>query len=162
MLGTLNCTASTGLPSGLSTLCRSHPWKDHTALWPLSSCRIFWKENSNHHFYCQTKSSHENLRLHSSDKGRWCICCCWVGAACRLLLLLVGWVFLWHRDRDSMTLSWRPGCKWNIAQHSHVPTEGDCEVLHNGLLTPVILLWIIQRTANCILPSLSHTSHPFI
>lgn len=89
--------------------------------------------------------------------GRWCSCCCWAGSARRPLLPLPGWAFLWHRDRHSMTLSWGPGCKWNIAQHSPVPTEGNCEVLHNGLPVPIVLPSIMQRTANCNFPpSLIH------
>lgn len=54
MLGTASCVASDGLPS--STPCRSHPWKGCQSVCPLSSYRIFLKDNDSiNHFYSQTK-----------------------------------------------------------------------------------------------------------
>lgn len=76
------------------TLHRSHPWQEHTAFWPLSSCRIFSKENNSiHRFYCQTESSHENLLLHFSDTGRDRQVVWW---------LLLSWVCL----QAPVTISW--------------------------------------------------------
>lgn len=91
--------------------------------------------------------------------GRGCSCCCWAGSARRSHhhQLDVFFVAQGHAQQDTV-LKAELGVEHST--HSPVPTEGSCEGLHNALLAPIILLRIIQGTANCIFPSLSHTSHP--
>lgn len=149
-----------------STLCSPHPWKGYPAFWSFELLQdVLKRNNSIHHSYCQTKSSHEEFAAALLGKGRdtqvsQCYC---EGAACQPLCYHhLAEFSLCPRITHSNTLTRRPSCKCNVAQHRPAPAWVHCEVAYNGLLDLIVPLRIIQRTVNYIPPSLSNTSHPFL